>query len=286
MKNYLRAYIAYTQDNWVDHLSIAEFTTSNHVNALTGVITFFADHNFYPQTGIKPPRMYKEEQKAKLLVANKIIYRQEEMMAFLKDQLAWSQDKQTQFANRTCQPHPEYKISNKVYMDARYFAFERDKKLMDLKNARPWKIIQNIDNKAYELAIPQSLKEKGLTLIFDPWKLHLAPNNPFSGQILPPGPPIKISAKNDKAHKEWKVLEVIDCYQTKWYGIQYKAMYVGNWDKWNASPPWQPWTDFERSREKIHKFHCTHPQKPQLPSKLAAVDSSLNDIRATLASSV
>ena len=55
IKNYLCAYIAYIQDNWVDHLSMAEFATSNHVNASTGVTSFFADHSFHPRTGIESP---------------------------------------------------------------------------------------------------------------------------------------------------------------------------------------------------------------------------------------
>ena len=59
------------------------------------------------------------------------------MMTFLQDQLAWSQDEQTRFANKIRQPHPKYKISDKVYVDARHFASERDKKSLDLKNARP-----------------------------------------------------------------------------------------------------------------------------------------------------
>ena len=107
-------------------------------------------------------------------------------------------------ANRTHQPHPEYKIDDNMYIDTRHFASERDKKLLNLKKSGPWKIIQNIDNKAYKLEILQTLKDAGLTLIFHLWKLHLAPNNPFPGQILLSGPLIEISAENDddKAYKE------------------------------------------------------------------------------------
>ena len=83
------------------------------------------------------------------------------------------------------------------------------------------------------------------------------------------------------------MLEVVNCHQTKQYRVQYKATYVGNWDEWNAAPPWQLWTDFERSIDKIHKFYYTHSQKPKPPPELAAVvDSSLDDIQATLALSV
>ena len=99
-----------------------------------------------------------------------------------------------------------------MYVDVRHFASERDKKSLDLKNAGPWKIVRNIDNKAYELDIPKTLKDAGLTPIFHPWKLHLAPNSPFPGQILLPSSPIDVSAENDEeAHEEWEVLEVVDC---------------------------------------------------------------------------
>ena len=204
MKNYLHMYIAYAQDNWVDHLPIAEFAANNYVNASTDMTLFFADHGFHSCTSIKLPGMYKSEWQAELLAADKIICRQKEMMTFLQDQLAWSQDEQTRFANRTRQPYLEYQISDKVYVDARHFASEKDKKLLDLKNARPWEIIWNINNKAYELEIPQTLKYVGLTTIFHPWKLHLALNSLFSGQILPSNIPIKVSAENDdnEAHKE------------------------------------------------------------------------------------
>ena len=152
---------------------------------------------------LKPLRTYEGEWRAELLAADKIICRHEEMMSFLQDQLAWFQDEQTQFANRTCQPDLKYKVSDKVYVDARHFASEKDKKLLDLKNAGPWKIVQNIDNKTYKLAILKTLKAAGLTSIFHPWKLHLVSNSLFPGQILLPGPPIEISAEDDdKAHKE------------------------------------------------------------------------------------
>ena len=73
MKNYLCAYIAYTQDNWVDHLPIAKFAASNYVNASIDIIPFFTDHEFHFCTGIEPLRIFESERKAKLLAANKIV---------------------------------------------------------------------------------------------------------------------------------------------------------------------------------------------------------------------
>jgi hypothetical protein len=43
------------------------------------------------------------------------------------------------------------KKKKKVYVNAKTFAGERPSRSLGLKNAGPWRIIQVIDNKAYEL---------------------------------------------------------------------------------------------------------------------------------------
>ena len=153
------------------------------------------------------------------------------MVTFLQDQLTWAQQKQIHWANQHKQPHPSYVISDMVYVDARYFASKHDSKLLSTKNAGLWKIVKNINNKAYKLDIPQQMKNAELTCIFHLWKLHLAPNSLFPGQILKFGLPIIFSSSNSETHNKWKVLEVVDLRQTKRYGLQYKATYMGNWDK-------------------------------------------------------
>ena len=270
MKNYLRAYISHTQDDWVDHLPMSEFLANNHVSESTGVTPFFADNGFHPRMGVEYPQAYEGAgRRAELMAADKIVANQKEMVSYLQDQLTWAQQEQTHWANQNRQPHPEYKVGDMVYVDARHFASERDSKSLSMKNAGPWKIVRNIGNKAYELDIPQQMKDSGLTPIFHPWKLHLAPSSPFSGQILEPELPILVSSSDgSKVHKEWEVLEVVDSQKTKRYGVQYKATYMSNWDEWNSNPTWQPYNNFENAKEKIRKFHRTHLQKLGPPSEL------------------
>ena len=142
MKNYLRAYISHTQDDWVDHLPMAEFSANNHINESTGMTPFFADNSFHPRTGVEPPRVYQEAgRRAELLAADRMVANQEETVSYLQDQLTWSQQEQAYWANQTCQPHPEYKVEDMVYVDARHFASERDSKSLSMKNAGPWKIV-------------------------------------------------------------------------------------------------------------------------------------------------
>ena len=169
MKNYLRAYISHTQDDWVDHLPMAEFSANNHVNESTEMTLFFADNGFHLRTGVEPPQAYQQaRQKAELLTAHKIMKQEEETCSFLQEQLLWSQQEQIHWANQNHQPHPEYKVGDMVYVDARHFASERDSKSLSMKNAGPWKVIWNIGNKAYELDISQQMKNAGLTPVFHP----------------------------------------------------------------------------------------------------------------------
>src|SRR5438045_2439650 len=48
LEQYLRCYINYRQDDWVDWLPQAEFTYNNTVHALTGVSPFFALYGYNP----------------------------------------------------------------------------------------------------------------------------------------------------------------------------------------------------------------------------------------------
>ena len=205
MKNYLKAYVSHTQDDWVDHLPMAEFLANNHIKESTGMTPFFADNGFHPRTGVEPPQAYQQRtsRKAELLTADKMVANQEETVQFLQDQLVWAQEEQAHWANQNRQPHPEYRVGDMVYVDARHFASKQDSKSLSMKNAGPWKILQNIDNKAYKLEVPHQMKDARLTPIFHPWKLHLAPSNLFLGQILEPGPLVFVSSSDgSKAHEE------------------------------------------------------------------------------------
>ena len=61
IKNYFCIYINHMRDDWIDNLPMVEFAVSNHINALTRVMLFFADYGFHSRTGIKPSGIYKGE---------------------------------------------------------------------------------------------------------------------------------------------------------------------------------------------------------------------------------
>ena len=265
LKNFLRSVINYAQNDWLDWIPDAEFTANNHVNESTGMTPFFADHGYHPRTGAEPPRPEDSTRNPAIEAADQLVRRTEAIRQRLQDEIAWAQEEYERHSNRHRSPHPEYRVGDRVYVDARHFAAERPSVSLGFKYAGPWPIIRIIDNKAYELQLPDHMRAAGVTPVFHPWKLHLAPTNPYPGQAQEPQPPIIVTT-DEGAHNEWYVDEIVDCRTTKRYGIQYKARFAGNWDEWNANPPWQPWTDFEHAPEKVRQYHVAHPEKPPPPT--------------------
>jgi hypothetical protein len=269
LKNYLRSFVNYAQDDWVDWIPDAEFTANNHVNESTGMTPFFAEHGYHPRTGAEPP-VPLTSRNPLMEAADKLVQRTEAVRQWLQDEIAWAQEEQERQANRRRTPHPEYRIGDLVYVDARHFAAERPSVSLGFKHAGPWPITRIIDNKAYELQLPDHMIAAGVTPVFHPWKLHLAPTNPYPGQVQEPQPPLLITeGSSDEQHEEWLVSEIVDCRETKRYGLQYKARFEGQWDEWNANPPWQPWTDFKHATDKVIQYHKKHRRKPPMPDYFA-----------------
>lgn len=53
MEAYLRAFCNFHQDDWVDWLPLAEFTSNSTVSESTGVSPFFANYGFHPKLGVE-----------------------------------------------------------------------------------------------------------------------------------------------------------------------------------------------------------------------------------------
>ena len=56
MKQYLRAYVNYLQDNWPNWLFLAEFTGNNTKSETTRISPFFVYKRFHSHMGFKPTK--------------------------------------------------------------------------------------------------------------------------------------------------------------------------------------------------------------------------------------
>ena len=95
LKQYLRAYVNYEQDNWVDLLPIAEFEANSDRNNSSGIAPFLATKGYHPCSGLEPPILSEESllpvARKEIKAADEFIKKIEQLRKHLREELKWSQ---------------------------------------------------------------------------------------------------------------------------------------------------------------------------------------------------
>ena len=265
LKQYLRAFVNYNQDNWVDPLPIAEFEANSDSNTSTGLAPFLVTKGYIPRSGLEPPTPLDPDvtQRAKrdILSADAFIEKIDQMRAHLRSQLKWSQALQKEQADRHRIPAPEFKVGDMVMLDQRNIKTDRPSKSLDHKNLGPFKIIKAYDNMAYELELPLAMKS--IHPVFHPWLLHLDNSDPLPGQHIPPQPPVGI----EEGDKIYEVEEITSSRidgrrKDPITGEKGCLMYRVKWTNWPDPPNWEPFTHVAGCPDLVADFHHAHPNEP------------------------
>jgi transposase InsO family protein len=269
LKQYLRAYVNYNQDNWVDLLPMAEFEANSAPNESTKIEPFVATKGYLPRAGVEPPPpkepgMLSSDAKREIQKADLFAERMAELRDVLKNNLAWARAKQAEFADKKRLPAPEIRIGDKVFLDGRNIKTQRPNPALESRNLGPFVVTKVIDNAAYELDLPASMK---IHNVFHPWLLHLADTEPIPGQeVESPGP---IEVDPDGEMGVYYAEEVVDSkifkrrkdkHTGKQGLLMYKVKYEG-YEEWNQNPDWQPYWDLADCPNLIADFHHKYPDK-------------------------
>lgn len=264
LKQFLRSYVNYNQDNWVDFLSIAEFEANSDKNSSSGIAPFLATKGYIPRSGLEPPTPWDKDasQRAKREVkaADDFIKKMDDLRHFLQEELKWSQALMTEQANRHRRPAPEFKEGDMVMLDSRNIKTSRPSKSLDHKNLGPYKIIRVINNMAYELELPDGMN---IFPVFHPWLLHTDNSDPLPGQTEPPPPAVH----TDEEGTEHYVDEVIDSQidgrrNDPVTGTRGCLMYKFKWTGYSDPPKWEPYTNAAGCPDLVADFHHSRPDKP------------------------
>lgn len=212
MEQYLRAYVNYLQDDWVEWLPAAEFAANNHISETTGATPFFATYGFHPRFGVEPePAPVPMVSRHRMMVkdADEFAQQMEYLHTFLREQMTFAQSTYEATAARRRKSSPAYKVGDMVWLDARNIQTQRPAKKLDSRNLGPFKIEQIINPRAYKLALPTSMR---IHPVFHTSLLHLDPSNPLPGQTVmykDEAEP-EVVAREDTAEEEWEVSAVLD----------------------------------------------------------------------------
>ena len=142
LKQYIRLYINYQQDDWVPLLPLAEFAYNNTPHSATQVTPFFADKGYHPRFEIRIDDIssYAARQHADDLTA---------LHDYLKEQLRIAIERYT-WATEHCRIPPlDFRVSSKVWLDACNIKTKCPSKKLDSKYVGPLTITQKVSDHAY-----------------------------------------------------------------------------------------------------------------------------------------
>lgn len=151
LEAYLRAYVSYQQDNWVDYLPLAEFAFNNSVNASTKQTPFFANYGFHPSF---EPRL---SEPSSVPAAADLAHRLDRLHDELRDELKLAQEHQARYYNEHVREARWYQPDQLVWLLRRHVKTTRPSDKLDHRRLGPFPIDHAISDVAYKLHLPAHL---------------------------------------------------------------------------------------------------------------------------------
>jgi RNase H-like domain found in reverse transcriptase/Integrase zinc binding domain/Chromo (CHRromatin Organisation MOdifier) domain len=172
LEQYLRCYLNYEQDNWVQLLPVAQFAFNNNASA-TGVSPFFANYGFHPNLNRDPKGIKPIAEKANISVE-----KMKELHKMLKEELDFISKRTTEFANRKRSEGPDLKEGEMVYLLRKHIKTKRPSDKLDHTKLGPYKIKKKLGPVTFELDVPEGMR---IHPVFHISLLEPAPRNARPG---------------------------------------------------------------------------------------------------------
>ena len=154
LEGYARNFVNYDQNDWYQHLPLAEHAYNNSVTNAKGMSPFYANYGFHPQTEWMKEReaqhpgaqLYAHWMQTTHLKANEAQDRTRESMS--------------KYYDRRARQQPDIAVGDLVMLNAKNIRTNRLTKKLSPKLDGPFKVMEKRGNRAFKLEIsPQ-------------WKIH------------------------------------------------------------------------------------------------------------------
>ena len=252
MERHLRTYVSHFQDNWVDLLPMAEFAANANPSATTKIPPFQATRGYIPKMSFNSVDLSKESTRERFAntKARSIAADMEEVWEFVKNEMARSQERQAEAADRH-RKKAEYKVGDEVWLLTRNIKTERPSKKLDHKMIGPYKI-KKLVGSSYQLDLPTSMK---IHDVFHPSLLQKTSADPLPGQDNDSAPPVVVDDE-----EKW---EVDDILNAKRKGRSRKVQFGVKWKGYDKNKEWYDASGFEHSKEVVDDFYHRNLTKPR-----------------------
>ena len=251
LKQYLQSYCNYQQDNWSELLLLAEFTYNNAPSATTGVSPFFANKGCHPNISVYPECDMTSAQ------AHEYAVDLDSLHQYLCEEMANAQLRYQGPANTRRSPALDFKVSDQVYVKAKYFRSTRPSKKQLEKNLGPYPIIAKVGSLSFTLHLPDSMR--AVHPVFHVSQLELAIPNTIPNRTQPPPPPVEVDGK-----PEFEISEILDS-KINCRRKTCKLLYLVLWSSYKGTDEETSWllaTELGNATELLDEYHSRYLDKP------------------------
>jgi transposase InsO family protein len=246
MEQYLRIFTNYNQNNWFHLLPSAEFSYNNTFHTSIQMTPFFASYAHHPRfdtlqiTNSEFPAI--NEHHIELLSNQTLLART----------LDNAKHTYKTFADKKRLPGPVFTIDDHVMLNSKFITTQRPSKKLDSKRLGPFRIIEKINDVAFKLELPPTMKIHPVfhVSLLEKYKPSAIPN-----RAPPTLPPIVV----DDA-LEYEVESILDSrFRSK------QLEYLVHWKGYDPSHrTWEPSQNMLHCPDLLAEFHSSFPSKPKL----------------------
>ena len=127
----------------------------------------------------------------------------ESLHQYLHEEMAAAQKRYQGPADARRSPTPDFKVSNQVYVKAKYFRSTRPSKKLSEKNLGPYPIIAQVGTLSFTIHLPDSMR--AVHPVFHVSQLEPTTPNTILNRSQPPPPPVEVDGE-----PEYEITEILD----------------------------------------------------------------------------
>ncbi|XP_077155200.1 uncharacterized protein LOC143817594 [Ranitomeya variabilis] len=224
LEQYLRCYVSHLQDDWLELLSLAEFSYNNSQSASTKFTPFFANLGYHPCI------LHRSQINSPVPAVEERLTAMRQNLEVLKESLTTAQERYKRSADRFRKPAPMFKVGDSVWLATKNLKLNVPSQKLGQKFIGPFKINGIVSSVACRLNLPRTMK----------------------GHVVPPPQPVVIDEQ-----EQFVVEEIIDS-RIRRNRLQYLIRWQGYPPEEDS---WEPVENIN-AQQKISRFHQRFPEKP------------------------
>lgn len=247
LEAYLRCYINYQQDNWVQLLPLAQFAYNSAEADSTKTSPFYANYGFHPEAYHTPRTALTASEQANVQVGQLKSLHQE-----LVEDIKFMNQRAASYYNAKRSMEPTLKKGDRVYLLRKNIKTARPSDKLDHRKLGPYEIAEVKGPVNYKLRLPKAMN------------IHPV----FHISLLEPAPPGAPRAPNTEIQPinptiEYEVEQILDCKL-----VRGSPKYLVQWKGYPQSEnSWEPRGNLSGCAALLADFHLRNPGLPRKDQK-------------------